>query len=178
MSATMAGTPGRRRQGGDLDRSLKGSPFRGLAAFEAIHAPVFFGREAALARATSKLRSGPFLLLIGASGSGKSSLLRAGIVPRVTAAGVIPEVDAWRTAIFSPSADPLRDLAEALFADAALGPELRAGDFATASALSELFAAPGEAALAPVRRALQRAAGEAGSARACRACQTHHRLRA
>ena len=50
---------------------------------------VFFGREAAIARATTKLRRSPFLLLIGASGSGKSSLLRAGLVPRVTAPGVI-----------------------------------------------------------------------------------------
>jgi tetratricopeptide (TPR) repeat protein/energy-coupling factor transporter ATP-binding protein EcfA2 len=140
------------------DRSLKGSPFRGLAAFEAIHAPVFFGRDAAISRATARLRTAPFLLLIGASGSGKSSLMRAGIVPRVTAPGVIAEVDAWRTAIFSPSTDPLRDFAEALFDEAALGPELRAGDFATASGLSEVFAAPGDAALAPVRRALARAA--------------------
>jgi tetratricopeptide (TPR) repeat protein/energy-coupling factor transporter ATP-binding protein EcfA2 len=140
------------------DRALKGSPFRGLAAFEASHAPVFFGREAAIARATARLRNAPFLLLIGASGSGKSSLMRAGIVPRVTAAGVIAEVDAWRTAVFSPSADPLRELAEALFADGALGPELRAGDFATPAALSELFGAPGDAALAPVRRALERVA--------------------
>ena len=46
----------------------------------------------------------------------------------MTAAGVIPEVDAWRTAIFTPSADPLPDLAEALFGEAGLGPELRAGE--------------------------------------------------
>ena len=77
---------------------LKGSPFRGLAAFEAAHSAVFFGREAAIARATAKLRRAPFLLVIGASGSGKSSLLRAGLIPRVTAPGVIPDVDLWRTA--------------------------------------------------------------------------------
>ncbi len=73
-------------QGPVWDRAVKGSPFRGLAAFEAAHSAVFFGREHAIARATTKLRAAPFLLLIGASGSGKSSLLRAGLLPRLTAA--------------------------------------------------------------------------------------------
>ena len=62
------------------------------------HSSVFFGREAAIARAIAKLRHAPFLLVIGASGSGKSSLLKAGLVPRITSPGVIPDVDLWRTA--------------------------------------------------------------------------------
>jgi tetratricopeptide (TPR) repeat protein/energy-coupling factor transporter ATP-binding protein EcfA2 len=140
------------------DRAAKGSPFRGLAAFEAAHAPVFFGREAAIARATAKLRQAPFLLLIGASGSGKSSLMRAGLVPRVTAPGVIGDVDLWRTALVSPSADPMAELAAALFADDALGVELRAGDFTNPHLLAELLAAGGNAPLAPIRTALVRAA--------------------
>ena len=113
--------------GPNWDRKLKGSPFRGLAAFEASHAGVFFGREAAIARAVAKLRQSPFLLVIGASGSGKSSLLRAGLVPRATAPGVIADVDLWRTAIVNAGGDPFAALAEALFADDALGAELRAG---------------------------------------------------
>jgi energy-coupling factor transporter ATP-binding protein EcfA2 len=145
-------------KGSVWDRVAKGSPFRGLAAFEAAHAPVFFGREAAIARATAKLRQAPFLLLIGASGSGKSSLLRAGLVPRITAPGIIEDVDLWRTAIVAPSADPAADLAAALFADTALGAELRAGDFTNPHLLAELFAASGKAALAPIRTALARAA--------------------
>jgi tetratricopeptide (TPR) repeat protein/energy-coupling factor transporter ATP-binding protein EcfA2 len=140
------------------DRTLKGSPFRGLAAFEAPHASVFFGREAAIARATAKLRQAPFLLLIGGSGSGKSSLLRAGLIPRVTAPGVIPDVDLWRSATIVPSGDPLAQLADALFADDALGAELRAGDFSNPALLAELFAAGSKAALAPIRTALARAA--------------------
>src|SRR5262249_24574541 len=125
------------------DRVAKGSPFRGLAAFEAAHAPVFFGREAAIARATAKLRQAPFLLLIGASGSGKSSLMRAGLVPRVTAPGVIGDVDLWRTAIVTPSADPTAELAAALFTEDALGAELRAGDFTNPHLLAELLATGG-----------------------------------
>ena len=115
--------------GPNWDRKLKGSPFRGLAAFEASHAAVFFGREAAIARAVAKLRQSPFLLVIGASGSGKSSLLRAGLIPRATAPGVIADVDLWRTAVVNAGGDPFAALAEALFADDALGAELRAGDF-------------------------------------------------
>jgi tetratricopeptide (TPR) repeat protein len=139
------------------DRKLKGSPFRGLAPFDAAHAPVFFGRDATIARAIAKLRRASFLLIIGASGSGKSSLLRAGLVPRVTAPGVIPNVDQWRTAIVVPADDPLVNLADALFADDALGAELRAGDFSTPRLLAKLFEAGGDAALAPVRAALRRA---------------------
>ena len=47
-----------------------------------------------------------FLLLIGASGSGKSSLLRAGLAPRLAIPGAFPEVDMWRRAIVSADADP------------------------------------------------------------------------
>lgn len=140
------------------DRKLKGSPFRGLASFDAAHAAVFFGREAAIARAVAKLRQAPFLLVIGASGSGKSSLVKAGIVPRVTAPGVIADVDLWRTAIVTASGDPVPAFADALFADGALRAELKAGDFGSVALLAELFAAAGKAALAPIRTALARAA--------------------
>ena len=47
----------------------------------------------------------PFLLIVGPSGSGKSSLMRAGVGPRVTAAGVVPEVDHWRIAVMRPGDD-------------------------------------------------------------------------
>jgi tetratricopeptide (TPR) repeat protein len=140
------------------DRATKGSPFRGLEPFDASHAQVFFGREAAVSRAIAKLRQLPFLLVMGASGSGKSSLLRAGVIPRVTAPGVVPDVDEWRIAVVLPSADPLSNLAEALFAASALGAELAAGDFRSARLLADLFAAGRETAIAPVSSALARAA--------------------
>ncbi len=140
------------------DRLVKGSPFIGLASFDARHAPVFFGREPAIARATARLRRAPFLLLIGASGSGKSSLLHAGLVPRVTAPGVIGDVDLWRTALVTPNADPLTALGEALFGEGALAAELRAGDFSKPHLLAELFSSDSKAALAPIRSALARAA--------------------
>jgi hypothetical protein len=100
----------------------------------------------------------PFLLVIGASGSGKSSLLRAGLLPRLVLPGTIPEVDAWRTAVMTPGADPFAALAEALFTDGALGAELRAGTFRTREMLAKQMAGDPEMALAPLRDALDRVA--------------------
>jgi CHASE2 domain-containing sensor protein/energy-coupling factor transporter ATP-binding protein EcfA2 len=107
------------------DRRIKGSPFCGLAAFETSHTAVFFGREAAIASVATKLRACSFLLLIGASGSGKSSLLRAGIIPRIVKPGVVPDIDLWRVALITPSKNPFLDLAQALWSDSCLKNELQ-----------------------------------------------------
>ena len=151
-------------QGPVWDRVLHGSPFPGLAAFEADRGRVFFGRDMAIGQATTRLaeaeRAGraPFLLLIGASGSGKSSLLRAGLLPQLVLPGTIPEVDVWRVAVMTPGAAPFAALADALFADAALGAELRAGTFRTREMLAKQLAGDPEIALAPLRDALERVA--------------------
>jgi hypothetical protein len=152
-------------QGPVWDRVLRGSPFPGLAAFDADHGAVFFGRELAVAQSIERLREAgsggkrvPFLLLIGASGSGKSSLLRAGLLPRLTSPGTIPEIDLWRTAIVTPGQDPFLSLAEAPFADEALGAELRRGTFRTKETLARQLAGDPDMALAPLRDALDQAA--------------------
>jgi CHASE2 domain-containing sensor protein len=138
------------------DRTTKGSPFCGLAPFEASHAAVYFGREFAIARATRKLRQAPFLLLIGASGVGKSSLLRAGLLPHIVEPGIIPDIDAWRTAIIMPSGDPVANLAEALCQEQALGAELAEVQLDTPQRLADVLAADGEGTMAPIRQALDR----------------------
>lgn len=79
------------------------APYRGLSAFQTEDAPWFFGREALTdvlaARLTNPVSAAP-LLVVGASGSGKSSLLRAGLIPRLEEAG--------RTAtLITPSSAPL-----------------------------------------------------------------------
>jgi eukaryotic-like serine/threonine-protein kinase len=91
-----------------IDRD--GSPFRGLKAFDARQSRVYFGRDRKVGRAVEELvrapqreRGRPFLLVVGPSGSGKSSLVRAGVVPRFTAAGIVPEVDQWRIAVMRPN---------------------------------------------------------------------------
>ena len=85
-----------------------GSPFRGLAAFEPEHAPVFFGRTAAVASVLMKLRlqaesKRAFVLAVGMSGGGKSSLIRAGVLPLLTQPGVVGHATRWRSAVMRPS---------------------------------------------------------------------------
>jgi tetratricopeptide (TPR) repeat protein len=144
----------------------KGSPFRGLAAFEAEHAAVFFGRDRVIGEARRRLnaaaeRGTPFLLIVGASGTGKSSLARAGLIPRLTTPGVVASVDVWRVARMKPSdggAGPLAALATALFG--AL-PELVQGDYPNPAALADNLARGGGASAQPMVRALARVAEEA-----------------
>jgi hypothetical protein len=124
---------------------IKGSPFRGLAAFGVKHASVFFDRSRDVAKAVERLKDAadkgcPFLLVDGASGTGKSSLVRAGLVPRLTAAGVVPSIDVWRVAVMRPgerSGDPFAALARALFTRSEELPEYEQG---RPPALSELSA--------------------------------------
>jgi hypothetical protein len=156
---------------------VKGSPFRGLAAFGAKHREVFFGRSRDITRAVDAWKDAaghgsPFLLVVGASGAGKSSLARAGLVPRLTTPGVVPTVDLWRVAVMCPSEasdGPVMSLARRLFdAEQDLPeeewglppalPEIAAGDYSTPAQLARLFAEAGPAASAPVTRALERAA--------------------
>ncbi len=152
---------------------IKGSPFRGLAAFGAKHAPVFFGRSRDITKAADRMKDAaekrcPFLLVDGASGSGKSSLVRAGLVPRLTAAGVVPSIDLWRVAVMRPGetrGDPFTALAAALFvrgedvSEDELGrpsalPELSASDFPRPQDLAAQLSHADESALKPIIGAL------------------------
>jgi len=163
---------------------IKGSPFRGLAAFGAKHASVFFGRSRDIAKAADRLKDAaergcPFLLVDGGSGSGKSSLVRAGLVPRLTAAGVVPSIDLWRVAVMRPGAlggDPFAALAAALFVrgedlmddeegrPSAL-PELSSSDFPRPPDVAAQLSHADDAALKPLigtLTAIARAAQERG----------------
>jgi WD40 repeat protein len=86
-------------------------PYRGLQAFEEADAALFFGREATVARLAEQVRGARFVALIGASGSGKSSILRAGLVP-------VLRRDGWRIHLLTPTAHPLESLAAAVAPDA------------------------------------------------------------
>src|SRR6266567_523937 len=97
--------------------ALTGSPYRGLAAFGEQDAGWFFGREAAviaLLERMARLLAGTGLLVVsGASGAGKSSLLRAGVLPRIGEDGLAaaPEAASWPCVAFTPTRAPLDELA-------------------------------------------------------------------
>lgn len=108
-----------------------GEPFRGLSAFDVEHQPIFFGRARATADAIHKLQiqvahGCGFLLVIGASGAGKSSLARAGLVAHLNQPSKVePEAaDGFvRRAVVLPGSgsDPFDALASALLHPEALG---------------------------------------------------------
>ena len=93
------------------------SPYRGLSAFEERDAGFFFGREAAatqvLERMSRQLDGAGLLVVSGVSGAGKSSLLRAGVLPRLRGAGLAsaPGSASWPCLLFTPGRVPLDELA-------------------------------------------------------------------
>ena len=91
------------------------SPFRSLQTFEPSDSWLFFGRDNEVESLLAAMARGPVLAVLGNSGSGKSSLVRAGLIPalrrgRCRIAGV--PVESWRIALFRPSSAPFDELAE------------------------------------------------------------------
>jgi WD40 repeat protein len=85
------------------------SPYRGLEAFDEEHAEFFFGREGDVQRLVELLKAGRFLAVVGPSGTGKSSLVRAGLVPALKA-GVLPGSKDWTINVLKPGPQPLTGL--------------------------------------------------------------------
>jgi formylglycine-generating enzyme required for sulfatase activity len=100
------------------------SPFRGLLTYDTEHSLLFFGRDREIEELLHRLTAVRFLLIVGDSGSGKSSLVRAGLIPALLRgrAGMFD----WRVATMKPGEDSLDLLAEAVPQfDPALGPAER-----------------------------------------------------
>ena len=132
-------------------------PYRGLTAFSENDAGHFFGRERLVARLAGRLSTASFLCVIGDSGSGKSSLVRAGLVPSLRSGqpfedgSPTPAGSArWDIRILTPTAHPLQSLAACLGRDE---PALAA----LTQIESELRASPAALILA-ARRLLARSA--------------------
>jgi DNA-binding SARP family transcriptional activator/WD40 repeat protein len=88
-------------------------PFRGLAPYDAAHAEYFFGRERLVAELVARLVGSTLLAVVGPSGSGKSSAVRAGLLPAL-ADGVVPGSERWRQAVMRPGERPLAELSRTL----------------------------------------------------------------
>jgi WD40 repeat protein/DNA-binding SARP family transcriptional activator len=107
-----------------LDQPAPGEPpFKGLLYFDEADAANFFGRDQLTARLVAQLRGHTLLVVVGASGSGKSSLVRAGVVPALRqgefSAGSRSAVDSSQSSIYlvTPTAHPLEALADCLTRD-------------------------------------------------------------
>lgn len=97
------------------------SPYKGLQYFDMADADLFFGREKLVTELISHLRQNRFLAVVGASGSGKSSIIRAGLLPALQrggplADGTLPPTgcNRWPIYVLTPTARPLEALAASL----------------------------------------------------------------
>ncbi|MBW4659626.1 MAG: caspase family protein [Drouetiella hepatica Uher 2000/2452] len=91
-------------------------PYRGLECFDETHSEYFFGREELTAELVNKLQSDRFVAIVGASGIGKSSLVRAGLVATLKQRAPLQ----WQIKFLTPGEHPLKSLANA-FIDSNLG---------------------------------------------------------
>lgn len=151
--------------------SYQGQPYLGLSAFDFKDAPVFFGRTAQVGEVVEAFQMQEleaqanggqgkhFVLILGSSGSGKSSLARAGVLPMLVQPGVVEGAQVWRRATFKPgdgAGDPFAAFAAALLAPEAL-PELASAG-TTSAEISTMLRSPGNGAEILLRQAFAQAA--------------------
>jgi len=124
LAALQALVPGRRAQALGEDES----PFAGLSAFQEVDAERYVGREREVVGLIGRLRNQPLLVVAGPSGTGKSSFVRAGVIPALKHSG-----EDWEAFILRPGRRPLAALADVL---AQIAPEAREDGPAKALAAS------------------------------------------
>lgn len=100
------------------------NPFPGLRPFEFDESHLFFGRDGQSEQLIAKLGHTRFLAVVGTSGSGKSSLVRAGLLPTLLGGFMTGAGSDWRIAIMRPGNDPIGNLAQALNAPGVFGSEI------------------------------------------------------
>lgn len=103
----------------NASRRFSGIPYLGLRPYEEQDHSLFFGREAQVAELLRQLSTQAFLAVVGSSGSGKSSLVRAGLIPAVRDGFLLGETT-WKVVILKPGHQPylrlLRELRRSVFA--------------------------------------------------------------
>ena len=92
------------------------NPFVGLRPFDSDEGLLFFGRRKQTIELMQQLHRTRFLAVVGSSGCGKSSLIRAGLIPKLNAGFLVEDRDRWRVATMKPGDGPLRNLASAICA--------------------------------------------------------------
>ncbi|HXU04107.1 MAG TPA: serine/threonine-protein kinase, partial [Polyangia bacterium] len=125
-------------------------PFPGLAAFQESDADRFFGRGADVLQVVTRLRDHPVAAVVGASGVGKSSFVRAGVVPALRASA-----ESWEVLVVRPGREPLQSLATVILPLATNGNGAPAAD-GHAQLVQKLRESPGHLGALLRARAAQR----------------------
>jgi conflict system STAND superfamily ATPase/tetratricopeptide repeat protein len=105
---------------GSAPGAFPNNPFVGLRPFRSDEGLLFFGRREQTLELLQQLQQSRFLSVVGSSGCGKSSLIRAGLIPKLEAGFLVEQRDQWRIASAKPGDAPLNNLAQSLiktFAD-------------------------------------------------------------
>ncbi len=114
------GGPSAAGRGDRVARWVRGCPYRGLLPFGETDAELFYGRERLAAELAARLATrvtrGGLVVVTGASGAGKSSLLRAGLLPILSRGQQVPGSGHWPRIVMTPTKDPLTELATCLAA--------------------------------------------------------------
>ena len=119
-----------------IDPTESSNPFPGLRPFGSEEDYLFFGRETIVDELLTRLRETRFLAVLGSSGSGKSSLVRAGLIPSLYSGYMSGAGSSWRIAVMRPGTDPIGNLALALNQPDVL--ESPIGDRQASSVLTEV----------------------------------------
>ncbi|HEU0036577.1 MAG TPA: protein kinase [Kofleriaceae bacterium] len=105
LSALESFLPGRRTQ----ELAIDESPYAGLSSFQETDAGKFFGRTREIAAMMTRIRDRPLMAVVGSSGVGKSSFVRAGLVPALKRSG-----ETWETLVIRPGRAPIDALASVI----------------------------------------------------------------
>lgn len=100
--------------GGEIITSPPPNPFVGLRPFKTEEDVLFFGRREQTIELLQMLHEPRFLAVVGSSGSGKSSLIQAGLIPKLKAGFLVEDRDEWAIATMRPGESPLYNLVVAL----------------------------------------------------------------
>lgn len=103
-----------RREVGSVDLSELVNPFPGLRPFGIEESHLFFGREGQSDEVLMKLSENKFVAILGASGSGKSSLMYCGLIPTLYGGFMTEAGSNWRIIVTRPGGGPVDNLAESL----------------------------------------------------------------
>jgi hypothetical protein len=124
-------------------------PYPGLRPFTQAEADIFFGREEQIDLLLEKLAHTRFISVLGLSGCGKSSLVRAGLIPALKTGYMADAGPHWRVATMRPGNHPLQNLAHALLTEVVSGSECAIPD---AESLAQWITAQGALGLADLFR--------------------------